>query len=97
MKCDYVSSISTFNLPSASEVLLLNAMETNMSRLFSLIQFYSGLGLRHWEMLMSLSNVDGIVTRLLTLRRHLRTLWLFREKTLSDLLDIAAFLQDRLN
>ena len=32
-------------------------MERNMSRLFSLIQFYSGLGLRHWEMLMSLSNM----------------------------------------
>ncbi len=36
-------------------------MEANMSRLFSLIQFYFGLGLRHWELLVSLSNIDGIV------------------------------------
>ncbi len=32
-----------------------------MSRLSSLIRFYFTLGLRHWEILLSLSNINGIV------------------------------------
>ncbi|XP_039665194.1 uncharacterized protein LOC120564368 [Perca fluviatilis] len=74
-------------------------MEANRptSHLFSLIRFYFGLGLRHWEMLMSLSTINGIVISLSTLRRHLRTLRLFRRKAHSDLLDIVVFLQDQLN
>lgn len=67
-----------------------------MSRLLSLIHFYFVLGLRHWEILLSLSYVDGIIISLSTLRRYLRTLRLFRRKAPSDILDVATFLQDQL-
>ncbi|KAF7651773.1 hypothetical protein LDENG_00105740 [Lucifuga dentata] len=46
---------------------------------------------------MSLSHIDGIVISLSTLRRHLKSLHLFRRKGRSDLLDIAVFLQDQLS
>ncbi len=72
-------------------------MEANMASLFSLIKFYFDLGLRHWEIVLSLSHIDGISISLSTLRRHLRTLRLFRRKVHSDLLDIAMFLQDQLD
>lgn len=68
-----------------------------MASLFSLIKFYFDLGLRHWEIVLSLSNIDGITISLSTLRRHLRTLRLFRSKAHSDLLDVAMFLQDQLD
>ncbi|GAA6092351.1 uncharacterized protein LOC107714737, partial [Tachysurus ichikawai] len=68
-----------------------------MSRLSSLIRFYFTLGLRHWEILLSLSNINGIVISASTLCRHLKTLRLFRRKEHSDLLDVAVFLQDQLN
>ena len=72
-------------------------MEANMASLFSLIKFYFDLGLRHWEIVLSLSHIDGITISLSTLRRHLRTLRLFRRKAHSDLLDVAMFLQDQLD
>lgn len=68
-----------------------------MTGLFSLIKFYFGLGLRHWEIVLSLSHIDGITISLSTLRRHLGTLPLFRRKAHSDLLDIAMFLQVQLD
>ena len=68
-----------------------------MSRMLDLIQFYFSLGLKHWEILVSLSGVDGIVISLSTLRRHLRNLRLFRRKAHSDLLDIAVFVHDQLD
>ena len=63
-----------------------------MTDLFSLIKIYFELGLRLWEIVLSFSHIDGITISLPTLRRHLRTLLLFRRKALSDLLDIAMFL-----
>ncbi|KAF7646069.1 hypothetical protein LDENG_00194140 [Lucifuga dentata] len=66
-----------------------------MPRLFSLIQFYFVLGLTHWEILVSLSNIDGIIISLSTFHRHLKSL--FRRKAHSDLLDVAVFLQDQLS
>ncbi|KAL7388625.1 hypothetical protein ABVT39_017857 [Epinephelus coioides] len=68
-----------------------------MTRLFSLIQFYFVLGLRHWEILLSLSHVDGVIISLSTLCRHLKTLRLFRRKAHSDLLDIAVILRNQLD
>ena len=68
-----------------------------MSRLLSLMQFYFVLGLRHWEILVSLNNIDGICISLSTLRRHLSSLRWFRRKDHSDLLDVAVFIQDQLN
>ncbi|KAM7382146.1 hypothetical protein PAMA_012828 [Pampus argenteus] len=68
-----------------------------MAGLFSLIRFYFDLGLRHWEIVLSLSHIDGITISLSTLRRHLKTLRLFRRKAHSDLIDIAMFLQDQLD
>ena len=41
-------------------------METNMTNLFSLIKFYFDRGLRHWEIVLSLSHIDGITISLLT-------------------------------
>ena len=35
-------------------------MEANMTCLFSLMKFYFDLGLRHWEIVLSLSHIDGI-------------------------------------
>lgn len=49
-------------LISASE---LRFMEANMSRLLSSIQFYFAFGLKHWEILLSLSSVGGIFISLL--------------------------------
>ena len=63
--------------------------------LLSLIRFYLGLCLSHWEILLSLSNIDCIIS-LSTLRRH-KLGRLFRLESRSDLLDIAAFVQDQLN
>ena len=66
-----------------------------MTCLFSLIKFYFDLGLRHWEIVLSLSHIDDSTISLSTLRRHLKTLRLFRRKAHSDLLDIAMSLQDQ--
>ena len=74
-----------------------SSMETIMTDLFSWIKIYFELGLRHWEIVLSLSHIDGFTISLSTLRRHLRTLRLFRRKAHSDLLDIAMFLQDQLD
>ena len=66
-------------------------METILTNLFILIKIYFELGLRHWEIVLSFSHIDGINISLSTLRRHLRTLQLFSRKAHSDLLDIAMF------
>ena len=76
---------------------MLNFIEANMDNLFCLIKFYLDLGSRHREIVLSLSHIDGIMITLSTLRRHLRTLQLFRRKAHSDLLDVALFLQDQLD
>lgn len=55
------------------------------------ICFYFLLGLRHWEMLMSV-NADGIRISLSTLRRHLKSMGLFRRKAQFDLLEVTLFL-----
>lgn len=57
-------------------------MEANMANLLSLIKCYLNLGLRHWNTVLSLSQIDGIAISLSTLRRHQRTLRLFRKKKL---------------
>lgn len=67
-----------------------------MSSLFSLIKFDFDMGLRHWEIVLSLC-IDVMTISLLTLRWHVATLSLFIRKTHSDLLDIAMFLQDQLD
>ncbi|XP_053302891.1 uncharacterized protein LOC128461802 [Pleuronectes platessa] len=77
--------------------LVGDSVEATMSRLLTLIRFYFVLGLRHWEILVSLSNIDGVCISLSTLRRHLSSLRLFRRKDYSDLLDVAVFLQDQLS
>ena len=53
-----------------------------MTDLFSLIKIYSELGLRHLEIVLSFSHIDGITISLSTLRRHA---------------DVAMFLQDQLD
>lgn len=68
-----------------------------MMALSQLICYYYLLGLRHWEILMFLKNEDGINISMSTLRRHLKSLGLFRRKAQSDVLDVALFLQEQLN
>ena len=55
------------------------------------------LGLRQWEILMFLKSEEGINISMSTLRRHLKSLGLFRRKAQSDLLQVALFLQEQLN
>lgn len=68
-----------------------------MISLFSFIKFYFDMGLSHWEIVLSLSDTDGITISLSNLRRQLRTLRLFRKKAHSDILDIAMFVRGRLD
>lgn len=71
-------------------------MEANLTGFFSLIKFYSSLGLRHWDIVLSLSHINGKNLSLSTLHKHLSTLQLFRKNAHSDP-DIAMFLQDQLD
>ena len=68
----------------------------NMARLHELIQFYFKLDLRHGDILQLLSNVDGIVVSMRTLRRILKSMGLYRRKNESDPLEVASFLIDQL-
>ena len=61
------------------------------------IEFYFLLGLRHWEIWMFLKSEEGINISMSTLRRHLKSLGLFRRKAQSELLQVALFLQEQLN
>ncbi|XP_070410032.1 uncharacterized protein [Nothobranchius furzeri] len=67
-----------------------------MSRLSELIKFYFMLGLRHGEMLLLMSSLDGIEISMRTLRRNLKRMGLYRRKNDSDPLEVAAFLIDQL-
>ena len=55
------------------------------------------LGLRHWVILMFLKREEGINISMSTLRRHLKSLGLFRREAQSELLQVALFLQEQLN
>lgn len=73
-------------------------MEENESRLFSLMwAIYFIFGLGHWDTLLALSKIDGIVISLWPLRKQPRTLQLLKQKSHSDPLHIGIFLQDQLD
>lgn len=71
-------------------------MDVDRGHLHSLIKTYFSMGLKHKEILLSLSAVDGILISLRTLRRIMSTLRLHRRKNQSDVLDVALFLMEQL-
>ena len=56
------------------------------------IRLYFSLGLKHKEVLDSLSHIHGVVISLRTLRRHLKSFGLCRRKNPSDHLNVVLFL-----
>ncbi|KAL3991461.1 E3 ubiquitin-protein ligase [Sarotherodon galilaeus] len=67
-----------------------------MACLSELIKFYFMLGLRHGEILLSLSSWDSIVISMQTLRRNLKRMWLYWRKNESEPIEVARFLFDQL-
>ena len=76
--------------PSHSSITRLAGCRTAMMTLSlsDAIVFYFLLGLRHWEILMFLTSEEGISMSMSTLRRHLKSLGLFRRKAQSDVLQV---------
>ena len=61
-----------------------------------LVCLYFKLGLKHSEILESLSLINGVVISMRTLRRILKSSGLYRRKHYSDLLDVALYLLELL-
>jgi len=56
------------------------------------IKVYYQLGLNHSDILRCLAHIDSVYISIRTLRRHLKTLGLYRRKNKTDILDVALFL-----
>lgn len=54
-------------------------------------------GLRHWKIRAFLKTEDGVYISMSTLRRQHKSLGLLSREARSDVLDVALFLQERLN